>query len=353
MSGTLNGAGSTRPGGRAWRLEAPASRRANPDVTVNYDPVGSGGGREQFLAGGVALRRLGRRPDRPTSSTRRQDALRTAGPRSRYPVYVSPIAGRLQPRRRRQAAAVRRRRSPRSSTGKITKWDDAGDHGRQPRTSTLPEHRDHPGAPLGRVGHHRELHRLPEQGRRRRLDLRAERRVADQGRRGRRGHLRRHRTPSQGGKGTIGYADASQAGDLGVAAIKVGDALRRADAPRPPPRSLDGLDAGRRPRRQRHRASRSTAPRRTRAPTRSSWSSYAHRLPDVRRRQDTARPGQGLPAPTSLSAEGQAGRRQGCRLGPAAPTHLRSEVSRIVDTIKAELTSRSRQRCTDGPGGPA
>ena len=28
---------------------------ANEDVTVNYDPAGSGGGREQFLAGGVAF----------------------------------------------------------------------------------------------------------------------------------------------------------------------------------------------------------------------------------------------------------------------------------------------------------
>ena len=28
---------------------------ANPDVTVNYDPVGSGGGREQFISGGVAF----------------------------------------------------------------------------------------------------------------------------------------------------------------------------------------------------------------------------------------------------------------------------------------------------------
>ena len=35
---------------QGWR---PASTGSSPSVTVNYDPVGSGGGREQFLAGGV------------------------------------------------------------------------------------------------------------------------------------------------------------------------------------------------------------------------------------------------------------------------------------------------------------
>ena len=34
----------------AWKA---GFQTANPDVTVNYDAVGSGGGREQFLAGGV------------------------------------------------------------------------------------------------------------------------------------------------------------------------------------------------------------------------------------------------------------------------------------------------------------
>ncbi len=34
----------------AWKAGFQGS---NPDVTVNYDAVGSGGGREQFLAGGV------------------------------------------------------------------------------------------------------------------------------------------------------------------------------------------------------------------------------------------------------------------------------------------------------------
>jgi phosphate transport system substrate-binding protein len=52
LSGTLNGAGasSQQAGMAAWIA---GFQTANPDVTVNYDPVGSGGGREQFISGGV------------------------------------------------------------------------------------------------------------------------------------------------------------------------------------------------------------------------------------------------------------------------------------------------------------
>ena len=51
-SGTLNGAGasSQEAAMAAWQA---GFQTANPEVTVNYDPVGSGGGREQFIAGGV------------------------------------------------------------------------------------------------------------------------------------------------------------------------------------------------------------------------------------------------------------------------------------------------------------
>ena len=50
LSGDLNGAGATsqEKAMEAWRA---GFQSANPDVTVNYDPVGSGGGRTQFLDG--------------------------------------------------------------------------------------------------------------------------------------------------------------------------------------------------------------------------------------------------------------------------------------------------------------
>ncbi len=52
LSGTIAGAGASS---QASAVEAwiAGFQTANPDVTVNYDPIGSGGGREQFLAGGT------------------------------------------------------------------------------------------------------------------------------------------------------------------------------------------------------------------------------------------------------------------------------------------------------------
>ena len=52
ISGTLNGAGSSAQEAAqgAWTA---GFQSANQNVTVNYDPSGSGAGVEQFLAGGV------------------------------------------------------------------------------------------------------------------------------------------------------------------------------------------------------------------------------------------------------------------------------------------------------------
>jgi phosphate transport system substrate-binding protein len=52
LKGTLNGAGSSAQEAAqgAWQS---GFQSANSGATVNYDPVGSGGGREQFLDGGV------------------------------------------------------------------------------------------------------------------------------------------------------------------------------------------------------------------------------------------------------------------------------------------------------------
>ncbi len=54
LSGQLSGAGASSQAAamQAWQAGIQA---INPDLTVNYDPVGSGGGREQFTAGGIAF----------------------------------------------------------------------------------------------------------------------------------------------------------------------------------------------------------------------------------------------------------------------------------------------------------
>jgi phosphate transport system substrate-binding protein len=62
----------------------------NPDVTVNYDPSGSGAGREIFLAGGV----LWAGSDAALSDDEAQRSLDRCGPDGAIdlPVYISPIA---------------------------------------------------------------------------------------------------------------------------------------------------------------------------------------------------------------------------------------------------------------------
>ncbi len=52
LSGTLVGSGATSQAAamQAWTV---GFQVKNPDATINYDPVGSGGGRTAFLAGGA------------------------------------------------------------------------------------------------------------------------------------------------------------------------------------------------------------------------------------------------------------------------------------------------------------
>jgi phosphate transport system substrate-binding protein len=88
LSGELNGAGasSQEKAMDAWRA---GFQSGNPDVTVNYDPVGSGGGRTQFLDGAVQFA--------GTDSALSEEELATAKETCSaeaidVPVYVSPIA---------------------------------------------------------------------------------------------------------------------------------------------------------------------------------------------------------------------------------------------------------------------
>ncbi len=89
VSGTLNSAGaSTQPAPfQAWSARFSA---AHPEVTVNYDPVGSGGGRKQFLEGGVPLAGSDAALDDEELERARERC--DGGSAMDLPVYVSPIA---------------------------------------------------------------------------------------------------------------------------------------------------------------------------------------------------------------------------------------------------------------------
>ena len=89
LSGTLNGAGAStqQAAFQAWQA---GFNEANPDVMVNYDPAGSGAGREQFLSGAV--------PFAGSDAYLDEDELTQAQERCNggtaldLPIYVSPIA---------------------------------------------------------------------------------------------------------------------------------------------------------------------------------------------------------------------------------------------------------------------
>jgi phosphate transport system substrate-binding protein len=215
LSGELNGAGATSQEAAmaAWKA---GFQGQNPDTTVNYDAVGSGGGREQFLAGGVQFA--------GSDSAMTDDELSQAqdtcsGDAIEYPVYVSPIAIIYN-----LDGVDDLQLSPATMTqifdGKITKWNDqaiAADNpdADLPDTDITPVHRsDESGTTANFTDYMSQVDPAgwsyepddvwPIKGGE----------AAD----GTSGVV----SAVQGGDGTIGYADASQAGELGKAKIKVG-----------------------------------------------------------------------------------------------------------------------------------
>jgi phosphate transport system substrate-binding protein len=218
ISGTLNGAGSTAQQAAmdAWRG---AFQTANSGVTVNYDPVGSGGGRDQFLSGAVNFA--------GSDAYLTGDELATArktcgGDPVEVPVYVSPIAViynldgvdklNLTPATLADIFA-----------GKITKWNDQAIAADNP-DATLPDTDITP------------VHRSDDSGTTQNFtDYLAQ--AAPQSWK----YPAAQTWPLQNGEagdgtsgvvnavkagaGSIGYADASQAGSLGKAMIKVGSAF--------------------------------------------------------------------------------------------------------------------------------
>jgi len=90
LSGTLNGVGSSAQGAAeiAWGTDF---QKANPDVTVNYDPQGSGAGRTNFLSGAAIFAGS----DAALKDTELATESPNCAPGTKpidLPVYISPIA---------------------------------------------------------------------------------------------------------------------------------------------------------------------------------------------------------------------------------------------------------------------
>ena len=219
LSGTLNGAGSSAQEAAQGAWQA-GFQSANPGVTVNYDPIGSGGGREQFIAGGMAFAGsdayLSEEEGELTKATER-----CAGEEPiEVPNYVSPIAviynvdgvDDLQ---------LDGTTLGKIFTGEITSWDDPAIAAENP-DAELPSESITP------------VHRADDSGTTENftaylntVDAAAWPHEADgiwpiksgEAAQGTSGVV----AAVKNGSNTIGYADASQAGDLGTALVKVGE----------------------------------------------------------------------------------------------------------------------------------
>ncbi|GAA2138276.1 phosphate ABC transporter substrate-binding protein PstS [Nocardioides koreensis] len=217
LSGTLNGGGSSAQEAAqgAWRA---GFQTDNSGVTVNYDPVGSGTGRENFISGAymfagsdAALSEDGGELDKAKE--------RCGGDVIEVPAYVSPIAVvyNLEGVDNLQLSA------PVIGdifSGKITKWNDpkiAADNpdADLPSTTITPVHRSDDSGTTENFTDY--LSQASEGSWKYEADGVWPIKGGEAGD-GTSGLV----AAVKAGDGTIGYADESQVGDLGVASIKVG-----------------------------------------------------------------------------------------------------------------------------------
>jgi phosphate transport system substrate-binding protein len=219
LSGELVGAGSSaqQAAMQAWQA---GFSSVQSDVTVNYDPVGSGGGREQFLAGGTDFAGS----DSPLDEeelTAAEERCGTAGV-FELPNYISGIAVVYN-----LPGVDELNLSPATVagifSGAITTWND-------PAIAA-----DNPDAELPATAI-TAVHRSDDSGTTNTFTQYMSATAADvwtseadgewpldggEAANGTSGVI----SAVEAGEGAIGYADASQAGDLGVANIGVGEAF--------------------------------------------------------------------------------------------------------------------------------
>ena len=120
--------------------------------------------------GQLQLGRLRTGPDRPAGWRDRLRRFRQPRPRGRrtevqgrvpvHPDRVGTDHDLVQPERRRASSRSRPPTIAKIFATKITKWNDAGDHGRQPRRDPAVDV-DHRRAPQRRLRHDGQLHEVP------------------------------------------------------------------------------------------------------------------------------------------------------------------------------------------------
>ncbi|NOV99596.1 phosphate ABC transporter substrate-binding protein PstS [Isoptericola chiayiensis] len=216
LSGTLSGGGasSQEAAMNAWRA---GFQQANPEATVNYDPVGSGGGRTGFGDGSYAF--AGSDAALDDEELAAAEAQCGEGGVIEFPGYVSPVAVAFN-----LEGVDSLNMSPETIAnvflGEITTWDDeaiAADNPdadlpstaitvvhRSDESGTTENFEDYLYSAAGDVWTTEPSGVWPVDGQ-----------ESAQGTSGVVG-------AAQAGEGTITYADASQIADLGTVAVGVG-----------------------------------------------------------------------------------------------------------------------------------
>lgn len=219
LAGVLVGAGASSQG-TAQEAWIAAFQTANPDVTIEYDPAGSGSGRDTFQEGASQFAGSDRafKSDEiaagPFGSCSTGDIVE-------IPAYISPIAIVFN-LEGVESLNMSGETVAKIFTGQITKWNDpaiaADNEGvKLPDEAITPVHRQDKSGTTGNFTDYLSavapnawtagsVEEWPTE-------------LGGEGAAQTSGVV----DTVTGGKGTIGYVDASRAGDLGTVAIQVGD----------------------------------------------------------------------------------------------------------------------------------
>lgn len=120
ISGTFAGAGSSaqQKAIQAWTA---AFQGQNPNATINYDPSGSGAGRDKFIAGGLAW--AGSDAYMSTDEVTKSQTFCGTDGAIDIPVYISPIAIAYNLKGVKDLK-ISAENIAKIYTGKITTWND-------------------------------------------------------------------------------------------------------------------------------------------------------------------------------------------------------------------------------------
>nr|WP_235590547.1 phosphate ABC transporter substrate-binding protein PstS [Leucobacter sp. G161] len=221
LTGTLSGAGASSQDAAQQQGWIAGFQTANADVTINYDPSGSGAGRESFQKGAVAFAGSDRAFKAEEITAGPFDACTTSDI-VEIPAYISPIALVFNvdgvDNLNLDAATIAK-----IFTGEISKWNDAAIAAANP-DATLPDqaivpvHRSDKSGTTGNFTEYLAA-AAPEAWTAGSVEEWPTDITGGEAAQGTSGLVE----AVKGGVGTIGYADASKADDLGTVSVKVGD----------------------------------------------------------------------------------------------------------------------------------